>query len=203
LSQAHISNFLNKKRALSLDGLDRVLAAQNLTVDQLIPLDICASDSQPPTTDPIEAIPVVSPTTAMDEPVVRPGSVIETIHVSASRLQDNRSRASAKVAQWQRFVAVRADAQQTAAMEPMIGAGAVVVLDRHYNSLAPYRAQQRTLYAVRCGAGLVLRFVEFDDGRLILRPLSPTFPVQLLALGPDETPADYIVGRVCLVVSEL
>ena len=79
LSQAHISNFLNKKRALSLDGLDRVLAAQNLTVDQLIPLDICASDSQPPTTDPIEAIPVVSPTTAMDEPVVRPGSVIETI----------------------------------------------------------------------------------------------------------------------------
>ena len=108
LSQAHISNFLNKKRALSLDGLDRVLAAQNLTVDQLIPLDICASDSQPPTTDPIEAIPVVSPTTAMDEPVVRPGSVIETIHVSASRLQDNRSRASAKVAQWQRFVAVRA-----------------------------------------------------------------------------------------------
>jgi hypothetical protein len=58
-------------------------------------------------------------------------------------------------------------------------------------------------YAVRCGAGLVLRFVEFDDGRLILRPLSLAFPVQLLALGSHETPADFIVGRVCLVVSEL
>jgi hypothetical protein len=58
-------------------------------------------------------------------------------------------------------------------------------------------------YAVRYGTGLVLRYVEFDGGRLILRPLSPTFPVQLLALGPQETPANYIVGRVCLVISEL
>ena len=64
-------------------------------------------------------------------------------------------------------------------------------------------ALERREYAVRCGAGLVLRFVEFDDGRLILRPLSPAFPVQLLALGSHESPADYIVGRVCLVVSEL
>ncbi len=38
--QAHISNFLNKKRSLSLEGLDRVLAAQNLTVDQLLPVDL-------------------------------------------------------------------------------------------------------------------------------------------------------------------
>ena len=202
IQQAHISNFLNRKRALSLDGLDRVLAAQNLTVDQIMPLEFCAVSS-PPTTDPIEAIPVVSPSTAMDEALVRPGSVIETIHVSASRLQDNRAHPSLKCVHWQRFLAVRADAQQIAAMDPMIAAGAIVVLDRHYNSLAPYRAHQRTLYAVRCGVGLVLRFVEFDDGRLILRPLSPAFPVQLLALGSHESPADYIVGRVCLVVSEL
>jgi hypothetical protein len=200
--QAHISNFLNRKRALSLDGLDRVLAAQNLTVDQIMPLEFNAA-SPPPTTDPVDAIPVVSPSTAMDEAQVRPGSIIETIHVSASRLQDNRSRPSLRCAHWQRFLAVRADEQQTAAMAPMIVEGAIVILDRHYNSLAPYRAHQRTLYAVRCGAGLVLRYVEFDDGRLILRPLSLTFPVQLLALGSHETPADYIVGRVCLVVSEL
>ncbi len=199
--QAHISNFLNRKRALSLDGLDRVLAAQNLTVDQIMPLELCAASSPP--ADPIEAIPVVSPSTAMDEAQVRPGSVIETIHVSASRLQDNRARPSVKCAHWQRFLAVRADVQQTAAMDPMIAAGAIVVLDRHYNSLAPYRAHQRTLYAVRCGAGLVFRYLEFDNGRLILRPLSLAFPVQLLALESHETPADYIVGRVCLVVSEL
>jgi hypothetical protein len=202
--QAHISNFLNRKRALSLEGLDRVLSAQNLTVEQILPLELSAS--APPAIDlidPIEAIPVVSPSTAMDDAVVRAASVVEIVHVSASRLQDNRSRPSAKYAHWQRFLAIRADAQQAAAMDPMIAVGAIVVLDRHYNSLAPYRALQRTIFAVRCGAGLVLRYVEFDDGRLILRPLSAAFPVQLLALGAHETPADYIVGRVCVVVSEL
>jgi hypothetical protein len=74
---------------------------------------------------------------------------------------------------------------------------------RDYNSLAPYRAHQPTLYAVRCGAALLLRFVNFDEGRLILRPWSRDFPIQLLPLATHETPADYIVGRVCLVFSEL
>jgi hypothetical protein len=73
----------------------------------------------------------------------------------------------------------------------------------HYNSLAPYRAHQPTLYAVRSGPALLLRFVDFNEGRLILRPYSRDFPVQLLPLATHETPADYIVGRVCLVFSEL
>ena len=180
-----------------------MLNAQNLTVDQIMPLDLSASSSPVTSTEPIDTIPVVLPSTAMQEAEVRPGSVIETIHVAASRLQDNRSRPSANRAHWQRFLAIRADPQQTAAMDPILAAGATVVLDRHYCSLAPDRAHQPTLYAVRYGTSLVLRYVEFDDRRLILRPLSPAFPVQLIALGQHETPADYIIGRVCLVISEL
>ena len=201
--QAHISNFLNGKRSLSLSGLDRVMAAQNLSVDQMMPLELNASSSAGGGEDAMDAIPVVSQSTAMEDAVVRAGSVIEMVHVAASKLQDCRARASAKAAGWQRFVAVHADAQQAAAMDPMIAAGATVVLDRHYNSPAPYRAHQRTLYAVRSGAGLVLRFLDFDEDRLILRPLVLDFPVQLVALGKDETPSDYIVGRVCLIISEL
>ena len=87
--------------------------------------------------------------------------------------------------------------------EPMIAADSVVVVDRHYNSLTPYRAQQRTLYAVRAGKRLLLRFLEFDDARLVLRPLSLEFPVQLIEVGEGESPADYIVGRVSLVLSEV
>jgi hypothetical protein len=198
--QAHISNFLNRKRSLSLDGLDRVLAAQNLSVDRILPLEISGSAAEP---EANEAIPVVASSTALDEPVVRAGAVIDTIYVPMSRLADNRARPAARYSHWQRFLAIRADAQQAAAMEPMVMADSIVVLDRHYNSLAPYRAHQRTLYAVRSGAGLALRFVEFDDNRLVLRPLSLEFPVQLIALGPDESPADYLVGRVSLVLSEL
>ncbi|HEV2646863.1 MAG TPA: hypothetical protein VGU46_10915 [Acidobacteriaceae bacterium] len=201
--QAHISNFLNRKRALSLSGLDRVLASQNLSVSQIMPIDLNASSDAAPAEDEMEAVPVVSSSTAMEEAVVSGGSMIEAIHVSAAQLRNCRSRPSPKYAGWQRFVAVRADAQQAAAMEPMIPTGATLVLDRHYNSLAPYSAHHRTLYAVRCGVGMALRFLDFDEGRLILRPLSPDFPVQLLAPVGDEVPADYIVGRVCLVISEL
>jgi hypothetical protein len=201
--QAHISNFLNRKRSLSLSGLDRVLASQNLTVGQIMPIDLNASCDSASVGGATEAVPVVSSSTAMEDAVVRAGSMIEAIHVAASQLSNCCSRPSPKFAGWQRFVAVRADAQQAAAMEPMIPPGATLVLDRHYNSLAPYRAHQRTLYAVRSSLGLALRFLDFDEGRLILRPLSSEFPVQLLAPAAHEAPADYIVGRVCVVVSEL
>jgi hypothetical protein len=203
--QAHISNFLNRKRSLSLEGLDRVLASQKLSIEHILPLDLNATSAPVPAdnSDPIEIIPVVSPSAAMDDAVIPPASIIETIQVSASRLHDNRARASTKHAHWQRFLAIRADAQQSAAMEPLLSPGAIAVLDRHYNSLAPYRAHQPTLYAVRCGAALLLRFVDFDEGRLILRPYSRVFPVQLLPLATHEAPADYLVGRVCLVFSEL
>ncbi len=229
--QAHISNFLNSKRALSLEGLDRVLASQNLTIDQILPLNLEANSLSPspsPTPEPVELVPVVSPSTAMDETRIHPSAVIETIQVDAQRLHDNRAHrtvshrpvtnhtaASNPVAgnpvagnpmtsaNPQRFVAIRADAHQSAAMEPLLSTGAIVILDRHYTSLAPYRAHQRTLYAVRSGPALLLRYLEYDAGNLILRPCSMAFPIQILPLAHHESPADYIVGRVCLILSEL
>ena len=40
--QAHISNFLNRKRSLSLEGMDRVLSVQHLSIlDLLDPADRC------------------------------------------------------------------------------------------------------------------------------------------------------------------
>ncbi len=227
--QAHISNFLNRKRSLSLEGLDRVLASQELTVDQLLPLEIDAAESysSPAAMDGSysqagshadshagqgETIPVVSPSAAMDHPRIAPSAVLETLQVSASRLYDhradrsnraNRTHPASRLAHWQRFVAIRADAQQSASMAPIIAPGAIAVLDRHYTSLAPYRGHQPNLYAARCGAALLLRFVDFDEGRLMLRPWAREFPVQLIPLAAHETPSDYIVGRVCLLFSEL
>src|SRR5271169_566837 len=76
--QAHISNFLNRKRALSLEGLDRVLASQGLTIDQILPVSLDAAAAAPPSTnEPVEVIPVVSASTAMDETRIHPSAVIE------------------------------------------------------------------------------------------------------------------------------
>ncbi len=64
-------------------------------------------------------------------------------------------------------------------------------------------AAERREYAVRTGSGLTLRYVEFDSGALVLRPLSLDYPVEVVRLAAHETPADSLVGRVCLVLSEL
>ena len=201
--QAHVSNFLNRRRALSLEGLDRVLAAQALGVEQLMPLDLQAAEAPASASGGGETVPVVSAAAAAGEPQVRPESVLETVPVADAMLQQSRARALPQLAHWQRFVAIRADGQEAAAMDPVLTPGAVCVLDRHYNSVAAYRAQQRTLLAVRTGTGLALRYVEAADDRLLLRPLAQAFPVQMLTLAPHQAPGELIVGRVCLVMNEM
>ena len=207
--QGHVSNFLNRKRALSLEGLDRVLAAQQLTIEDILPVPVSAEGSSGGPDDglaagsaPVEQVamvPLVSMSAAAEEAQIRPASVIEEVPVTAARLSDQRERVSRRVAGWERFVAVRCDSQQASAMEPLLAAGSVAVIDRHYNSLAPYHADQPTLLAVRYGAGILLRYAEFDDGRLILRPEAIACPVQLLAVAEDRLPSDYVVGRVCMI----
>jgi transcriptional regulator with XRE-family HTH domain len=201
--QGHISNFLRRKRSLSLEGLDRVMAAQNLTVDQLLPLELSGAAAMPLREELADAVPVVPASVALAEPMVRPEQVVETVQVAAAHRPEQRGPVPPRRAGWQRFVAVRADEQQAAAMDPVLTPGAIAVLDRHCVSLAPHRPERRSLYAVRTGAGLALRYVDFDAGTLILRPLAAEFPVQLMPLAARESPADYIVGRVCAVYSAI
>ncbi len=214
--QAHISNFLNRKRALSLEGLDRVLAAQDLTIHQILPsesaegthpLDLSASASNPTSgstpDDCVEFVPLVPFSVAMEADIIPTDAILETIPISAALLNENRRRCSPAQEFWRRFVAVRSDLEQASAMEPLIAPGAVVILDRHYTSLALYRSGQRNLYAVRCASRVLLRFADFDQDLLILRPNVTAFPVRLLPVGPRRSPSDFIIGRVCLVFNEL
>jgi transcriptional regulator with XRE-family HTH domain len=204
--QAHISNFLNRKRSLSLEGLDRVMAAQGLTIEDILPLQVNAAGRSPgehrldnESEDAVAMVPLVSMSVASEESRIRPASIVEVIPITASRLSDQRERPSRRVVGWERFVAVRCDSQQALAMDPLLAIGSVAVIDRHYNSLAPYHSDQPTLLAIRYGAGLLLRYAEFDDARLILRPASLVCAVQLLAIADERMPADYVVGRVCMI----
>ncbi len=214
--QAHISNFLNRKRALSLDGLDRVLAAQNLTINQILPGSapgtslpkalpgtVALNASASAADESIASVPLVSPSVAMEHALIAAQSIIEIIPVSAALLYENRPRNSGSQARWRRFVAIRADTQQAAALHPLVAPGSPVIIDRHYTSLALYRSQQPNLYAIRCGNTLQLRFAGFDDNRLILRPNSTAFPVQLIPLNPGQSPTELVVGRVCLVLNQI
>ena len=201
--QAHISNFLNRKRALSLEGLDRVLQAQRLTVDQILPVALDAKSSSVPQEEPFESVPLVSPSVAMEHSRIAPAAILETLPLSAARLHESHPRLTPARIAWQRFVAIRIDAQQSAAMAPALSTGAIAILDRHSLSLAPSRSAEPALFAIRSGSALLLRFVELDDDRLILRPSSPTIPVQLIPLAPGQAPSDLLIGRITLVLSTL
>src|SRR6266436_2081377 len=56
--QAHISNFLNKKRGLSIEGMDKVLSVQHLSIlDLLDPAEVNKRASiLPPSSDEFENV---------------------------------------------------------------------------------------------------------------------------------------------------
>jgi len=199
--QAHISNFLHSRRQLSLEAMDRILAAQHLKATDLQPAVPHAGD--PDADLESSTVPIVSHSVALFEPYVRASAVQSMLHLPAGVLQSIRARVSNQRRAWQRFVAVRIQPADAMAMEPLVLPEALALIDRHYNSLVPYRPNRPNLYAVRHGAHLTLRYVDFVANRLILRPHNIAFPVDLLQVEPGESPGDLLAGRIALIVNEL
>lgn len=200
--QSHISNFLRQKRMLSLGAVDRVLDATAISVRDLIPAERQASfDFQESAFEDQSAwisIPLVSQSTAIHDHQVAPRSILDQLKVPAAMLEDVRPNCSPSRRAWFRFVAVRATPHEAEPMRPVIQPHALLVIDRHYCSLAPYHASEPTLFAVRYGNILHFRYVAFEANRLVLRPYNFTHPIDLLDLEPDESAADALTGRICL-----
>ncbi len=199
--QPHLSNFLRGRRQLSLAGMDRILAAQRLTAADLLP--VLARREAMPASEEEDVAPLVSHAAALFERYIRPSSVQSTLHFPPGLLASIRPRATAARRAWQRFVAVRVDAFEAQAMEPLVQPEAIALLDRHYNSFAPYRPVKSNVYAVRLGAHLRLRYAEYVLNRLVLRPHNLAFPVELFEADAWESATDQLIGRVVLVLNQL
>ncbi len=205
--QSHISNFLHRKRTLSLAGLDRILAAQMLSVTDLIEIDPSLLRG-PRRRDPtdlasVTAVPIVKPSAAIHDAHPVTHAAADHLQLPTRMLEHLRSRRSSSRRGWARFVAIRLNAQLAGGMDPLLMPDSIAVIDRHYNSLLPYRNLQPSLYAIRSGNTLLVRFAHFELNRLVLRPYNIAHPVHLLALGPHEVPSDVVVGRICVALSEL
>lgn len=198
--QAHLSNFLHRRRQLSLEAIDRILAAQHLTAADLVPAAQGRGNSAEG--EPGGAVPLVAHAVALFEAVVRPSSVQSMLHLPAAALQSARARASNARRAWERFVAVRISSTDAIPMDPLVQPGAIVLIDRHYNSLLPYRPNRPNLYAVRHGSDLVLRYASFLSSRLVLRPENNSFPIELIDVNPGDSPYDLLVGRIVLILNE-
>ena len=199
--QSHLSNFLRCKRQLSLQAMDRILASQRLTASDLLPAAYNERSASLEETES-ETVPVVSHSAALFEPYIRPSGVQSVLHLPDGMLQSTRTRISSVRKTWQRFVAVRISSADALPMEPLILPDALVLLDRHYTSLMPYRPDRPNLYAVRSGSHLTLRYVDFTANRLVLRPHNIAFSVDLMEIDPGEAPSDRIAGRVALILNE-
>jgi transcriptional regulator with XRE-family HTH domain len=200
LAPAHLSNFLHSRRQLSLEAMDRIFAAQHLTVADLLPAERKAADDPP--SEAGSPVPLVSHSTALFEPLIRPSAVQSLFQLPAGALRSLRSRATPQRRAWQRFVAVRVQTLDALPMEPLLMDDGIVLIDRHYISLMPYRPNRPNLYAVRNGSHLALRYAELITGRLVLRPHNLAFPVDLIDVDPGGSLAEVIVGRVVLIVNE-
>ncbi len=198
--KSHLSNFLHNRGQLSLEAMDRMLAAQHLAAADLLPAT--CNSSQWRTHEESGAVPLVSHNAALFDPHIRPTAVQSMLHLPPKALNGLRSRATPARRAWQRFVAVRISPSDALPMDPLVLPEALAVIDRHYNSLIPYRPSRPNLCAVRDGAHLTLRYADYLSTRLVLRPLSIKFPVDLIELGPAASPGEYIAGRVVLIINE-
>ncbi len=199
--QAHISNFLNRKRGLSLEGMDKVLAVQHLSVlDLLDPAEVNKRASiLPPSEDEFDSVVLAEPQTAACEPLIMSMHVKEVLKFKKSFLRRLRDDVEGDRENWERFVVIKVDAREGRSMYPRMLPGATLLIDRHYNSLQPYRKGEHNMYAVRKDDGCTIKYVELANNHLVLRPHNQACPVEVMTMEEGKKPADYLVGRVCYV----
>ncbi|MFZ1008955.1 MAG: S24 family peptidase [Candidatus Sulfotelmatobacter sp.] len=199
--QAHISNFLNRKRGLSLEGMDRVLTVQHLSVlDLLDPSEVNKRASiLPPSDDEFQNILLTDGHVAATQPLITSMNVKEILKFKKSFLKKLKTETEGNRDQWERFVVIKVDGREGMSMYPRLLPGATLLIDRHYNSLQPYRKAEFNMYAVLKDENCTVKYVETAGSHMILRPHNQAYPIEVVTMEEGKSPSDYIVGRICHV----
>jgi len=199
--QAHISNFLSRKRGLSLEGMDRVLTVQHLSVlDLLDPSEVNKRASiLPPSDDEFQNVLLTDGHVAATQPLVTSMNVKEIVKFKKSFLKKLKTETEGNRDQWERFVVIKVDAREGMSMYPRLLPGATLLIDRHYTSLKPYRKAEFNMYAVLKDENCTVKYVETAGSHMILRPHNQAYPIEVVTMEEGKSPSDYIVGRVCHV----
>lgn len=197
--QSHLSNFLHKRRQMSLEALDRILGAQHLSLHDLLPdgrLNPNGFES-----GQMSDVPVVANEQALFEPHIRSASVQFLMHIPQNALAGIKTRTPTSRRAWQRFVAFRVADQDAHAMDPLLLPAALVVIDRHSLSLRTPAPGKPSLFAILNRGHVVLRYAELRSGRIVLRPRNPAFPVELIEVESDAALHALVVGRVAFILN--
>jgi hypothetical protein len=202
--QGHLSNFLNARRGLSLESMDRLLDTLDIGVLDLADLkDIEQQVSFAAGSSGFENVAVVSGEQAARLPRFTSEQVRDSRNFRRSFLRKLKPNDASNRGEWLRFVLLQLDAKAAGGMFPRIPAGATLLVDRHYNSLQPYRRLKPNIYAVQAEARCLIGYVSVSGDHLVLRPQNPQHAVELVRIERGRSYHDYIVGRVCHVGFEV
>ena len=201
--QGHLSNFLNARRGLSLESMDRLLSTLGIGVlDLVAPEEVQRRAVQAAAADAIERVAMVA---AENVALARfsPHQILETRTFNKSFLRKLKPADAAERRDWLRFVLIRLDLRSARHLFPPETFGATLLIDRHYSSLRPYRRFHPNIYAVRFPGRCVMGYLSVAEGHLVLRPRDPRDAVELLPIEHGRSYSEYIVGRVCHVGLEV
>jgi hypothetical protein len=199
LAKSHVSKYLHAKGGLSKNSTDRILAAQHLGAEDLIELGGRIRSRIEHT----QAIPVVWQASALFDPEMRASAVEMWLPLPVEWLQSLEKRKLRSRSSWRRFVAMRVDDESAKAMEPLGHESSIAVIDRHYNSLEECHPPRQNVYAVLDGRRVVLRYIDHIGGHLIIRPLSIGISANLIEIGANTNPGEYIAGRVVMTLNAM
>lgn len=198
-AQAHISNFVNGKRGLTLAGLDRVLAALGMTFYELLDAQELARYAPVPadagdlgTWD----VPMVGPEAAARKAIIAREDVLETFRFPRKPFDAAPEETPAGARKfWTRYVMVQSSETDSASLVP--GARtAMAVVDRHAVTPRATARAPRRLFAVHGEAKVHLRFLQSTGGLLLLRGISADMPVEVVSAEEAIAGATRVIGRI-------
>lgn len=199
--QGHLSNFLNARRGLSLESMDRLLDTLGIGILDLLETEEIEQHVELPRKEGVERIALVSPEHAALARFA-PEQILETRSFNKSFLRKLRASDAELRRDWLRFVLIRLEVKGA----PVIAyrtTHATLLIDRHYSSLDPYRRFQPNVYVVSFGKRCNMGYVTVFDDYLLLRTRGPLQEVEMLRVERGRSYSDYIVGRVCHVGVEI
>jgi len=202
IPQGHLSNFLNLRRGLSLESMDRLLAALQISVADLVGGNEVMRSAHPRRDrSSLEPVAVVAEENAALARFTA-DQILSTRGFQKKFLRRLKARAAVDRRDWLRFVLVKVDSHSAGSLFPA-AVTITLLIDRHYSSLEPYRRFHPNLYAVRFAGACVVAHITLCDNCLVLRRRAPQQDSEIIPIERGRTYSDYIVGRVCHVGIEV
>jgi hypothetical protein len=185
--------------------MDKVLAVQHLSVLDLLDSEEISKRATilPPSNDEFENVIVTDAPTAATQPRIASMSVKKILKFKKTFLKKLSAETEGDRESWERFVLIKIEGEEAMSMYPRLAPGAMLLLDRHYNSLKPYRKGEFNMYAVLKDGNCAVRYVEVAGNHLILRPHNQSYPIEVMSMEDRKAASDYLVGRVCHVSIEV